>query len=81
MTTKHPFVTTPNNGPCSSCGQRRSAAIHDWSTKDMATITISKAQEWHVGERITLDDGRVGIVEARYNAPDPALMNYLVRFL
>ena len=24
----HPFVTTPNNGPCSSCGQAHSAAIH-----------------------------------------------------
>ena len=24
----HPFVSTPNNGPCSSCGHKRSNKIH-----------------------------------------------------
>ena len=24
----HPFVATPNNGPCSSCGKKRSNSIH-----------------------------------------------------
>jgi hypothetical protein len=28
--TAHPFVSTPNNGPCSSCGRSRSDQIHKW---------------------------------------------------
>lgn len=26
--TKHPFVATPDGGPCSSCGLRRSDSVH-----------------------------------------------------
>ncbi len=28
--TKHPFVSTPNDGPCSSCGRLRSDPVHVW---------------------------------------------------
>ncbi len=28
MTNEHPFVATPNNGLCSSCGKKRNHRIH-----------------------------------------------------
>lgn len=27
----HPFVSTPNNGPCSSCGKSRTNKIHNYT--------------------------------------------------
>ena len=29
----HPFVSTPNNGPCSSCGKKHSNPIHNYKEK------------------------------------------------
>jgi hypothetical protein len=31
--TPHPFVSTPNNGPCSSCNKKRSHKVHMWEIK------------------------------------------------
>lgn len=49
QTTPHPFVATPNDGPCSSCGKRRSDPVHDWTNDGDDQREV--ASEQHNGER------------------------------
>lgn len=65
--TPHPFVSTPNEGPCSSCGQKRSASVHSLETAKPEietavgeiTITPRTVFDYHIvlgGKRFDAND-------------------------
>lgn len=48
----HPFVATPNEGKCSSCGKSRGSPAHDYEEKDESVIsrtTVITGQQGAVG--------------------------------
>lgn len=47
MVNNHPFVSTPNNGPCSSCGKERSDPIHTGIEKILICMRLANMHRVH----------------------------------